>query len=176
MTHDSSTLGGNSGSAIIDVRTGEVIGLHFAGLYLRANYAVPTYELARDRRVAGLGVHFQGTVPADPRVEDVCRRLEPRSAPPPAVTLRPVEVLCSPSSVDGSALNLVFVNRSARRPTGNDQPHSMPGRIDTGFVCRASRILNPQRQEEFPLQPILVAFKPAQQIYWRGANKNPLTY
>jgi len=106
MTHDSSTLGGNSGSAIIDVRTGEVIGLHFglhfAGLYLQANYAVPTYELARDRRVAGLGVHFQGTVPADPRVEDVWRRLEPRSAPPPAVTLRPVEVLRSPSSVDGS--------------------------------------------------------------------------
>lgn len=52
MTHDASTLGGNSGSAILDVDTGEVLALHFAGEYLKANYAVPMYELARDRRVA----------------------------------------------------------------------------------------------------------------------------
>ena len=62
MTHDSSTLGGNSGSAVIDVATGTVIGLHFAGEYLKANYAVPTYELARDRRVADAGLNFQGSV------------------------------------------------------------------------------------------------------------------
>ena len=52
MTHDSSTLGGNSGSAVIDCKTGEVIGLHFAGRYLDANFAVPTGELARDAIVA----------------------------------------------------------------------------------------------------------------------------
>jgi endonuclease G, mitochondrial len=63
-THDSSTLGGNSGSAIIDVTTGEVVGLHFAGVYLKANYAVPTYELARDSRVVDAGVNFMGTVPS----------------------------------------------------------------------------------------------------------------
>lgn len=37
MTHDSSTLGGNSGSAIIDVDSGEVVALHFAGEYLKGN-------------------------------------------------------------------------------------------------------------------------------------------
>lgn len=52
MTHDASTLGGNSGSAIVDVDTGHVVALHFAGEYLKANYAVPMFELARDRRVA----------------------------------------------------------------------------------------------------------------------------
>jgi endonuclease G len=52
MTHDASTLGGNSGSAIIDVDSGEVVALHFAGEYLKANYAVPMYELARDSRVS----------------------------------------------------------------------------------------------------------------------------
>ncbi|MBO0698814.1 MAG: DNA/RNA non-specific endonuclease [Zavarzinella sp.] len=62
-THDSSTLGGNSGSAVVDVRTGEVIALHFAGVYLKANYAVPTYELARDRRVVDAGLNFAGRVP-----------------------------------------------------------------------------------------------------------------
>jgi endonuclease G len=61
MTHDSSTLGGNSGSAVIDVQTAQVVALHFAGEYLKANYAVPMYELARDRHVEPL-LNFQGSV------------------------------------------------------------------------------------------------------------------
>jgi hypothetical protein len=62
MVHDSSTLGGNSGSAVIDADSGRVIGLHFAGEYLKANYAVPSYELARDQRVLDAGVRFHGKV------------------------------------------------------------------------------------------------------------------
>ena len=62
MTHDCSTLGGNSGSAIIDVSNGQIVGLHFAGVYLEDNFAVPTYELARDTRVVDLGVNFTGPV------------------------------------------------------------------------------------------------------------------
>ena len=34
VTHDSSTLGGNSGSAVVDVGEGHVVALHFAGRYL----------------------------------------------------------------------------------------------------------------------------------------------
>ncbi len=41
VLHDCTTLGGNSGSAVIDLNTGEAVGLHFAGLYRVANYAVP---------------------------------------------------------------------------------------------------------------------------------------
>ena len=58
-THDSSTLGGNSGSALVDPATGQVVGLHFAGVYLEANYAVPTAELARDPRVIDAGLRFE---------------------------------------------------------------------------------------------------------------------
>jgi len=61
MTHNSSTLGGNSGSAIIDIDSGEVVALHFAGEYLKANYAVPMYELARDRKVAPK-LNFDGSL------------------------------------------------------------------------------------------------------------------
>lgn len=61
LTHDASTLGGNSGSAVIDVESGEVIALHFGGEYLKANYAVPMYELARDRRVCKL-LNFDGSI------------------------------------------------------------------------------------------------------------------
>jgi endonuclease G, mitochondrial len=62
VTHDSSTLGGNSGSAVVDVKTGEVVALHFAGVYLEANYAVPTHELALDRRVVDAGVNFDARI------------------------------------------------------------------------------------------------------------------
>lgn len=40
FTHDCSTLSGNSGSAIIDLATGQAVGLHFAGTYLEHNLAV----------------------------------------------------------------------------------------------------------------------------------------
>jgi endonuclease G len=91
MTHDSSTLGGNSGSAVIDVDTGEVVGLHFAGEYLKANYAVPTYELARDQRVVDVGLNFGGSVaatndwsPAWTRVE--AAEVSPNGSVAPAVS------------------------------------------------------------------------------------------
>jgi DNA/RNA endonuclease G (NUC1)/V8-like Glu-specific endopeptidase len=58
-THDSSTLGGNSGSAVLDPRTGQVVALHFAGVYLKANYGVPSSELACDGHVIDAGVKFE---------------------------------------------------------------------------------------------------------------------
>jgi endonuclease G, mitochondrial len=62
VTHDASTLGGNSGSAVLDVETNQVLALHFAGEYLKANYAVPMYELARDSRVMAKKLNFDGTL------------------------------------------------------------------------------------------------------------------
>ncbi len=58
LTHDISTLGGNSGSAVIDMYTGDVVGLHFAGMQRFANYAVPAWQLALDARVVDAGVNF----------------------------------------------------------------------------------------------------------------------
>ena len=58
LLHDTSTLGGNSGSPVIDVQTQQVIALHFAGAYLKANYSVPMWEFARDPRVVDAGVNF----------------------------------------------------------------------------------------------------------------------
>jgi endonuclease G len=72
-THDCSTLGGNSGSAIIDLGTGEVLGLHFGGLYLDTNYAVPSIELGRDARVVDAGVTLAGPVPGGYSAEQAKR-------------------------------------------------------------------------------------------------------
>lgn len=41
LFHDASTLGGNSGSAVIGLESGTVVGLHFAGSANVRNYAVP---------------------------------------------------------------------------------------------------------------------------------------
>ncbi len=58
VCHDSSTLGGNSGSCVYHPKDGTVVALHFAGVYLERNYGVPTSELARDGRVVDAGVNF----------------------------------------------------------------------------------------------------------------------
>jgi len=41
FTHDCSTLGGNSGSVVLDFKTGKAVGLHFGGVFQQENYAVP---------------------------------------------------------------------------------------------------------------------------------------
>jgi endonuclease G len=52
VTHDCTTLGGNSGSVAFDYTGGQAVGLHFGGSYLKANYAVPASVIAE--RLAGL--------------------------------------------------------------------------------------------------------------------------
>ncbi|MFN0249542.1 MAG: DNA/RNA non-specific endonuclease [Kofleriaceae bacterium] len=40
VLHTCTTLGGNSGSALVDLATGEAIGLHFRGKFMKSNFAV----------------------------------------------------------------------------------------------------------------------------------------
>ncbi len=45
VQHDCTTLGGNSGSPLIDVESGKVVGLHFSGRFGRSNFAVDANTL-----------------------------------------------------------------------------------------------------------------------------------
>jgi len=90
VTHDASTLGGNSGSAVIEVDTGEIVALHFAGEYLKANYAVPMYELARDSRVASR-LNFAGTLSPTNDWAPAWRSVEETDDSADAATLPQVE-------------------------------------------------------------------------------------
>ena len=56
--HDASTLGGNSGSCVVDLATHRVVGLHFAGAHRRYNDAVALWPLADDPLLKGAGVRF----------------------------------------------------------------------------------------------------------------------
>ncbi|CUX71644.1 hypothetical protein CFBP5877_28115 (plasmid) [Agrobacterium tumefaciens] len=41
LLHNCTTLGGNSGSCVLDLASGEAFGLHFSGRFMTTNYAVP---------------------------------------------------------------------------------------------------------------------------------------
>lgn len=56
--HDSSTLNGSSGSPVVDLTSGSVVGVHFYGRLRNSNWAVRTSDLACDPRVADAGVTF----------------------------------------------------------------------------------------------------------------------
>src|SRR5262249_22128523 len=80
----------------------DVVALHFAGEYLKANYAVPMCELARDSRVAPL-LNFDGTVPPTndwaPAWRSVERTEGSGSAPAPSQPSPPASIaLQLPSS------------------------------------------------------------------------------
>jgi hypothetical protein len=74
LQHDCSTLGGNSGSPTIDLASGNALGLHFSGLFMQANFAVPAPVirdlLTRVQRgemvVASTGSTSPGTVSTPP--------------------------------------------------------------------------------------------------------------
>ena len=48
IQHDCTTLGGSSGSAVLDVESGEVVGLHFSGKYRKLNLAVKSSIVKRE--------------------------------------------------------------------------------------------------------------------------------
>ncbi|MDC6366654.1 MULTISPECIES: DNA/RNA non-specific endonuclease [Flavobacteriaceae] len=58
LAHNSTTMPGASGSILVDLTTGDAVGLHFAGRYLDSNFAVPTRQLASDSFVVDAGVNF----------------------------------------------------------------------------------------------------------------------
>jgi len=69
FVHDATTLGGSSGSLVLDAETGCAIGLHYAGEYLRANYAVASTVVA-ERLAQATSAPAGAVVPAAPgRVE-----------------------------------------------------------------------------------------------------------
>jgi hypothetical protein len=59
IQHDCSTLGGNSGSPVVDLESHQVIGLHFGGRYGVGNYAVPLWKLVDDPLLRRGGLSFQ---------------------------------------------------------------------------------------------------------------------
>lgn len=58
FSHDSATLGGNSGSFVADLSSALIIGLHFKGKYKQANYALQLWTLQDLPCMQGKGLNF----------------------------------------------------------------------------------------------------------------------
>jgi endonuclease G len=58
IAHDCSTLGGNSGSAVVSADMAQVVGIHFSGITHVSNYAVPSWELVADPAFTGQSLNF----------------------------------------------------------------------------------------------------------------------
>jgi endonuclease G len=83
VLHDCSTLGGNSGSVVLSLQSGEAVGLHFAGRFLQANFAVPSLVVAERLDTVTRGARPRS--PARPVVDQPESDTSP-SPSPPAVT------------------------------------------------------------------------------------------
>jgi hypothetical protein len=57
-SHDGSTLGGSSGSPVVDFDTHHVVALHYMGRYGVANYAVPLWLVKDEPFFADNGITF----------------------------------------------------------------------------------------------------------------------
>jgi endonuclease G len=77
LLHDCSTLGGNSGSVLVDLATGQAVGLHFAGRFLETNYAVPAAVVA---------ARLEQVLRPRPPVRPPGRPPRPSAPPKPAAT------------------------------------------------------------------------------------------
>ena len=131
LRHDCSTLGGNSGSAVISLRTGMAVGLHFAGRFLQTNFAVPS-TVVGERLEQVLG-DARRTRRGDHRVEEPVAR---RVAGPPGAR-------DEPGGCDAPRWNHVLRRRSPSDHGRGRRP--LPG-------CRQQR-RPPQREPERAARP-----------------------
>ncbi|GAA1553048.1 DNA/RNA non-specific endonuclease [Kribbella sancticallisti] len=119
LTHDCTSLGGNSGSPLISLEDGKVVGLHYAGLYGVENHAVGVNTLRRlatgERPVLAAGFEASSEQHAE-KARDGSHQVtffdgrtgydpdflgEELSAPWPGIDVAVQESLARPSDEDG---------------------------------------------------------------------------
>lgn len=60
LAHDCTTTGGCGGAPLVDLGTGLVVGIHFAGFFLEANYAILASALTANEKYFQAGTAFAG--------------------------------------------------------------------------------------------------------------------
>jgi endonuclease G len=71
LRHDCSTLGGNSGSVMLSLDTGDAVGLHYGGRFLESNFAVPATEVGRRLQQVLSGTTIAVAAPTTPATQVV---------------------------------------------------------------------------------------------------------
>lgn len=106
VLHNCTTLGGNSGSVIVDLKSGEALGLHFSGSFLRINYAVRADRVKERFDALLAGTLFRSSeTPRAPRSSPLPAPSATTTAgpPPPAQTASITIPLTVTISIGGGA-------------------------------------------------------------------------
>lgn len=75
FTHDATTLGGNSGSVVLDLKSGLAVGMHFRGEFRTSNYAILASEVAALAEANHVAItRRRGWVPMPAPVEEELER------------------------------------------------------------------------------------------------------
>ncbi len=88
LQHNCTTLGGNSGSTVIDLDSGKALGLHFSGTFLTTNYAVRCDVVSRilaDVQAGRRSSRVEAKLPKPP-ASVVAQRPRPARASPTGAT------------------------------------------------------------------------------------------
>jgi endonuclease G len=128
ILHNCSTLGGNSGSAVIDLDSGAALGLHYSGIFLTTNYAVRA-DLVAQRLEALRGGRL-------PRRERAASPAPQPSAPPPLPAPAQHVVAALPSGASSATITLpLTITVSVGAPSAPRPP--LPGLAPPpmGFPC-----------------------------------------
>lgn len=89
ILHNCTTLGGNSGSVVLDLKSGRALGLHFSGRFLSSNFAVRADTVRARLDDVRRGLSRERSAPSQPpKGGDASARAMPRRvtsvrAPPP---------------------------------------------------------------------------------------------
>lgn len=112
--HDCSTLGGNSGSVVLDLATGTALGLHFGGIYQQANFAVRASVVKQALARARVKVSMARPAAAPTIAPTAAPTAAPSAAPPEAPAAPAGRSRPAPTPV-ADARRALMALRDARR-------------------------------------------------------------
>ena len=150
-THDCTTLGGNSGSVVLELATGKAVGLHYAGIYEENNFAVPASALTdyikRKRWNTPPSIETRSTVTAP----NGSPKGSPNGSPSTPVASTPASstTVSTPASATGTVASTgssvsitipltLTVSLGTPQITGAAQPHSTTAGTGSGAGSSAS--------------------------------------
>jgi hypothetical protein len=155
VTHSCSTLGGNSGSPVMDIATGEVVGLHYRGIEFIENDAVPASLLRRClSRAAGL---LETPREAKMNEDDVGGEGKPKGRVTFTIPLKisvelDASALQAATAVDGGSPGTAKVNVSGQAHT-SPSPISNPTKERVLAAVRSARAMFANRDDVVAIKP-----------------------
>ncbi|TFW57809.1 hypothetical protein CT676_27795 [Bradyrhizobium sp. MOS001] len=162
LTHDCTTLGGNSGSAVLDLRTGDAAALHLAGVFLKTNYAVPapviSQLLARAKQAVSITASSSSAGSAREATGLSANFNQTGDIMTSTTIVVPLQITISLGNPTGSAsdLNLsVAPDATTRAPAGGASKPPSPDALNAGVVEGRRILLN---------RPDVVSIKPGYRI------------